>query len=301
MHIVLETERLILRRFTEADVDHLVDLDGDPEVMRFLTGGKPTPRADVAGRLTHFLRQYQQGDTGRWAAIEKSTGEFLGWFALDPGDDRSGSYAASDDAEPDWSLREVELGYRLRRGAWGKGYATEGSRALVRMAFTELKVDRVFAHTMAVNAGSRRVMEKAGLRYVRTFHLTWDDPIDGAEQGEVEYELRRDHLDEAVRRHCARFNEAQRTGDWAPFVAGFAGDARMAFTNVPVGPFVGRAAILAAYRAQPPTDTMTLQAVEPVDADTALARFRWDHDGPGTMLLRYRDGELVDLEITFES
>jgi RimJ/RimL family protein N-acetyltransferase len=286
MHIVLETERLILRRFTEADVDHLVDLDSDPEVMRYLTGGTPTPRADVADeRLPRILRQYRQGDAGRWAAIEKSTGEFLGWFALDPGE-RAG---------------EVELGYRLRRDAWGKGYATEGSRALVRRAFADLKVDRVFAHTMAVNAGSRRVMEKAGLRYARTFHLTWEDPIDGAEQGEVEYELRRDHLDAAVRRHCERFNEAQRTGDWTRFVASFAEDARMAFTNVPVGPFVGRAAILAAYREQPPTDTMTLQAVEPVDADTALARFRWDHDGPGTMLLRFRDGELVDLEITFET
>src|SRR5256885_618372 len=168
MHSVLETERLILRRFTEADVDHLVDLDSDPEVMRYLTGGKPTPRTEIANeRLPRILRQYQQGGAGRWAAIERSTGEFLGWFALDPGE-REG---------------EVELGYRLRRSAWGKGYATEGSRALVRMAFTDLKVDRVFAHTMAVNAGSRRVMEKAGLRYVRTFHLTWEDPIDRAEHG----------------------------------------------------------------------------------------------------------------------
>jgi RimJ/RimL family protein N-acetyltransferase len=286
MDIVLETERLILRRFTEDDVDHLVDLDSDPEVMRYLTGGDPTPRAVIANdRLPHFLRQYQQGKAGRWAAIEKSTGEFLGWFALDPGEHDG----------------EVELGYRLRREAWGKGYATEGSRALVQRAFTDLKVDRVFAHTMAVNAASRRVMEKAGLRYLRTFHLTWDDPIDGAEHGEVEYELRRDYLDQAVRDHCELFNQAQRSGDWAPFVATFAEDARMAFTNVPVGPFVGRAAILAAYEQQPPTDTMTLEAVEPVDADTALARFRWDNDGPGTMLLRFRDGALADLEIMFEA
>jgi RimJ/RimL family protein N-acetyltransferase len=81
------------------------------------------------------------------------------------------------------------LGYRLRRSTWGKGYATEGSRALVRKAFEELAVQRVFAETMAVNLASRRVMEKAGLRFVRTFHLTWDDPIPGTEHGEVEYEL----------------------------------------------------------------------------------------------------------------
>jgi RimJ/RimL family protein N-acetyltransferase len=79
----------------------------------------------------------------------------------------------------------------LRRSAWGKGYATEGSRALVDRAFAEPGVQRIYAETMAVNAASRRVLEKAGLRHVRTFHLSWEDPIEGTEQGEVEYELRK--------------------------------------------------------------------------------------------------------------
>jgi RimJ/RimL family protein N-acetyltransferase len=85
---------------------------------------------------------------------------------------------------------EIELGYRLRRSAWGRGYATEGLRALIRRAF-ELGIRRVFAQTMAVNLASRRVMEKSGLRFVRTFHLMWDDPIPGTEYGEVEYALDR--------------------------------------------------------------------------------------------------------------
>jgi RimJ/RimL family protein N-acetyltransferase len=51
VHIFLETERLVLRRFTKADVDNLFDLDSDPEVMRFLTGGRPTPR-DVIEKET---------------------------------------------------------------------------------------------------------------------------------------------------------------------------------------------------------------------------------------------------------
>ena len=107
-------------------------------------------------------------------------------------------------------------------------------------------------------------------------------------------------LDGAVRTHCERFNQAQRTGDWTPFVATFAEDARMAFTNVPVGPFVGRAAIASAYAERPPDDTLTVVAVEPVDPDIARVRFRWDSGGPGTMLLRFRGAELVDLEITFD-
>ena len=84
-----------------------------------------------------------------------------------------------------------ELGYRLRAASWGLGYATEGSRALVDLAFRELGAERVFAETMAVNTASRRVMEKAGLRYVRTFHQEWPDRIEGDEHGDVEYALTR--------------------------------------------------------------------------------------------------------------
>jgi RimJ/RimL family protein N-acetyltransferase len=177
MQVFLQTERLVLRRFTEADVDNLFDLDGDPEVMRFLTGGKPTPREVIRNetlpRILHYYERFV--GFGFWAAIEKSTGDFLGWFEFRP----------PEGGGPDG----VELGYRLRKSAWGKGYATEGLRALIRNGFTELGVRRVVAQTMAVNTASRRVMEKVGLTYVRTFHEEWSDPIEGAEQGEVEYAL----------------------------------------------------------------------------------------------------------------
>ena len=85
--------------------------------------------------------------------IEKSTADFLGWFHFRPGKGAP--------------VDEPDLGYRLRKSAWGKGYATEGSRALIEKGFTELGVRRVVASTMAVNTRSRRVMEKAGLIFVR--------------------------------------------------------------------------------------------------------------------------------------
>ncbi|TDB75229.1 GNAT family N-acetyltransferase [Micromonospora sp. KC723] len=175
--VLLETERLRLRRFTTDDVDNLVGLDADPEVMRFLTGGEPTPPEKVRDEhLPRILAGYdRRPGLGRWVAEDRSTGEFLGWFALDPSDDGV----------------EAELGYRLRREAWGRGLATEGSRALLRHAFETVGVGRVWAETMAVNAGSRAVMERVGLRYVRTFHLHFTDPIPGTEHGEVEYELLR--------------------------------------------------------------------------------------------------------------
>ena len=177
--VFLETERLLLRRFTEADVPDLVELDGDPEVMRFINGGRATPREEVENELLPaFLAHYDRyAGYGFWAAIEKSTRQFLGWFHLRP----------EEGAAPG----EVELGYRLRRCAWGKGYATEGSRALIDKGFGELGVERVVASTMVVNVASRRVMEKAGLRFVRVFHQPWPDYIEGEEEGDVEYALLR--------------------------------------------------------------------------------------------------------------
>ena len=85
----------------------------------------------------------------------------------------------------------MELGYRLRKASWGKGYAAEGSRALIDRGFTDFGVQRVVASTMVVNVASRRVMEKAGLRFVRIFHQDWPDKIEGDEEGDVEYALLR--------------------------------------------------------------------------------------------------------------
>ena len=179
MHVFLRTDRMVLRRFTAADVDLLVELDSDPEVMRYITGGRPTPREEIERDfLPAFLGYYERfAGYGFWAAVEVATGDFLGWFHFRP---REGS-------PPD----EAELGYRLRRSAWGKGYATEGSRALIRAGFTEHGVERVVAETVAVHTASRGVMEKAGLRLVRTFHQPWPCRIEGDEHGDVEYALSR--------------------------------------------------------------------------------------------------------------
>jgi len=178
MHICLETERLILRRLTDADVENVFALDSDPAVMRFINGGKPTPREVIETEtLPRLLDDYGRADGyGLWAAIEKSTCEFIGWLSLRP-----------DEGD----LENVELGYRLRQSAWGKGYATEGSQALVDKGFSDLGAQRIFATTMTVNAASRRVMEKVGLKYVRTFHESWPESIEGTEEGDVEYALTR--------------------------------------------------------------------------------------------------------------
>jgi RimJ/RimL family protein N-acetyltransferase len=177
MPAFLETDRLVLRGFTEADADHLYELNSDRDVMWFLSAGEPTPREEVRDRIIpFFLSFYERYEgLGFWAAETRGAGEFLGWFHLRPAEDGS-----------------VDLGYRLRKAAWNRGYATEGSRALIRKCFTDLGVHRVVAHTMAVNHPSRRVMEKCGLALVRSYHSDDVPDIPGADQGEVEYALTRE-------------------------------------------------------------------------------------------------------------
>ncbi|HZM74833.1 MAG TPA: GNAT family N-acetyltransferase [Candidatus Limnocylindrales bacterium] len=158
MEVLIETDRLVLRPLDDSHAEAVLGLQYDPEVMRYLD---PSP-----------LERFYTG--GFYAAIEKESGRFIGWFALEPKGEG-----------------EYEIGWRLDRSAWGRGYATEGSQALLHMGFTDLGASRVYAETMAVNTRSRRVMEKIGLRQVRTYFIEWPDPLPGSDQGEVEYALTR--------------------------------------------------------------------------------------------------------------
>ena len=171
----LVSERLRLDPLTEEHTELLVELDSDPEVLRFIFGRALT-REEVTGTWlrTRLRPEAAERGIGYWAGFEDE--RFVGWWALalDP-----------DDAAT------AELGYRLRRDAWGRGLATEGSRALLDHAFGTLGLPRVWAVTMAVNAGSRGVMTKLGMTHVRTEVQQWDDLLPGSEQGEVVYEVTR--------------------------------------------------------------------------------------------------------------
>lgn len=163
------TERLILRPVTPADADDLYGLEQDPEVMRYLNGGAPTPRHPGPDDARLF-RQPRGHEDDVWAAHDRATGRFQGWFALGPSHDGVS-----------------HLGYRLHRHAWGQGLGYEGAAALVDYGFRTLGLTAIHADTMAVNLGSRRIMEKLGMRHLRTYEEPSQEPIPGAEEGEVEY------------------------------------------------------------------------------------------------------------------
>lgn len=172
----IHTPRLALRPVTPADRPALVALEADPEVMRFLNGGLPVPAAGCpdADYLTPRGTEPEV-----LVAHERSSGRFIGWFAL------------FDDGRVD-GLATAELGYRLLRAAWGQGFASEGVAALVADAFHQRGFGRVRAQTMAVNRASCRVLEKTGFVCTHTVHPPSLDGVAGGEHGERVYERRRD-------------------------------------------------------------------------------------------------------------
>lgn len=180
MIIDLETPRLILRRLTLEDVGLLYDLDRDPEVTRYTSAqGQPPDYHQIRDQtLPHMLSYYRlYPGYGFWAALERSSGEFIGWFHFRPDRQEMGA---------------TELGYRLKRSAWGQGFATEGSRALILRGFTQLETARVVATAMEANRGSIRVMEKVGLHLEERF-------IHAATQTQaVKYGLNRQDFDPTI-------------------------------------------------------------------------------------------------------
>ncbi|TCC15313.1 GNAT family N-acetyltransferase [Kribbella sindirgiensis] len=170
----LTTERLRLGRFGPDDGALLLELESDPEVMRFLTG-RATPRDEVESVVLPEILAVYAGHPRLGTFKAEDADGFVGWFGIQP------------TADP----RTVDVGYRLKRSAWGKGYATEGTRALIAHAFTVLGMERVEADTMAVNHRSRAVMRRSGLRFEKVYHEHFDDPLPGTEFGEVLYAVDR--------------------------------------------------------------------------------------------------------------
>jgi RimJ/RimL family protein N-acetyltransferase len=177
----LRTRRLTLVPLADEHFELEIELDSDPDVMRYLTG-RGLSRAEV--ERSHRRRRAASRDVpglGFWVGFADDG--FVGWWLLQPPHGPDQPKVAG----------EADLGYRLLRSRWRCGYATEGARELIRYGFTDLGLNRIFAQTLAVNTASRATMTAAGLSFVRAFISAGhdNDPVPGAEQGEVEYEITR--------------------------------------------------------------------------------------------------------------
>ena len=157
----IETERLILREMKISDLDPMFKLDSDPEVHRCL-GNKPIKtKAEARIIIESVLNQYKERGIGRWVAIEKSSGDFIGWSGL----------RLNTEYNMNGFTNYYDLGYRLLKRYWGKGYATESGKAAVNYAFNTLGLTKFYATTEIGNQASHRALLKIGLTYVEDFYF----------------------------------------------------------------------------------------------------------------------------------
>lgn len=173
----LQTERITLVPLADEHLEWEVEVDSDPEAMRYLSGRASTRQEVEASHARRMAAAEKVDGLGFWIGLVDD--EFVGWWILQP--------AHGPDQPDDPGV--ADLGYRLLRRHWHKGLATEGARELVRYGLDDVGLDRIIAQTMTVNAAARAVMERIGLTYVRTFPTSTTDPVEGVEQGEVEYEM----------------------------------------------------------------------------------------------------------------
>lgn len=146
MKHILETTRLYLREIEESDLDFLTALHRDPDVMRYI--GPPRTRKAVRERIEKIRQSYVDfPGRGIWMACEQSNDNPIGWGCLKDLD----------------GTELIEIGYRLAKDAWGKGYATEIARALVEYGFNGYGLEKIVGVTTPDNIGSQKVLEKAGL------------------------------------------------------------------------------------------------------------------------------------------
>jgi ribosomal-protein-alanine N-acetyltransferase len=158
MKIFAETERLILREILPQDEKGLYLLDSDSEVHRYL-GNNPINSVDESRNTIDFIRQqYINNGIGRWAVIKKDNNEFIGWSGFKLITEITNNH-----------INYYDLGYRFIKDHWGNGYAIEAANASLNYAFSHLNLHEVFAIADVRNLGSRKVLEKAGLKIKNTF------------------------------------------------------------------------------------------------------------------------------------
>lgn len=162
MNLVFDSERLEFRPLSDADMDLLVEQWTDPDVVKYVAD-KTCTEEELAEEMPIFVRRCAGGCIGIWCLTDKATREKLGTAILLP------MPVEMDDT--DWDLvvgeqipeGDIEIGYIFKKSAWGKGYATEACKRLLRFAFEESPLEEIVATIDPENGASRKVLEKSGL------------------------------------------------------------------------------------------------------------------------------------------
>ncbi|WP_289046224.1 GNAT family N-acetyltransferase [uncultured Olleya sp.] len=161
MNINIETERLLLRELRSSDLEGMFELDSNPNVHKYL-GNKPIKtKAESKIILDSVLQQYQNRGIGRFAVIEKASGDFVGWSGI----------RLNTEYNMNGFTKYYDIGYRLIERFWNKGYATESGKASLDYAFNTMKLSEIFATTEVNNQASHNALLKIGLNYIEDFYF----------------------------------------------------------------------------------------------------------------------------------
>lgn len=165
MKIYLETPRLIIRKIELTDVDDMFEMDSDPEVHKYILQSPVQTKDEIVEVIQMLQQQYTENGIARWAVVDKVSGEMLGWCGIKFYTDELNGYQ-----------NFYEHGYRFKQKHWGKGYATESSKAVLSWAFENLKTDTIYAITDLDNTGSIHVLTKLGFELKKVFQ--YDENIE---------------------------------------------------------------------------------------------------------------------------
>ncbi len=149
---MIETKRLLIRKFTFADLDELIELRSDPEVNKYLGGTRLQNAEAIKKRMQFYIDCYEKYGFGACAMIWKKTGEMCGWSGLQPLEETG----------------EIEVGYGMAQKFWGKGIGYECALAWLKYGFEKANLKRIVAVASPENTGSWRIMEKCGMCYEKT-------------------------------------------------------------------------------------------------------------------------------------
>ncbi len=151
MQIIFETTRLLLRRFTLNDTGLLLELNSDPEVLKYLHEPPVTDHDHARQVLSNIILPQYENNLGRWAIHVKDDMRFVGWCGL--------KYRPEID--------ETDLGYRFMKKEWGKGFATEAARQTIEHGLQHLHLDVITGRAHIENTASLHVLEKIGMKYIK--------------------------------------------------------------------------------------------------------------------------------------
>ena len=159
--IELRTNRLLLRMYRESDFEAYAEMSADPEVMKYIGDGKPLDRPMAWRNMATMIGHWHLRGYGLWAVEELATGEFIG---------RIGCW------NPEGWLG-FEIGWMLRRGFWGRGFATEAAEAALRFAFEDLRIPRIISQIHPMNNDSIRVAKRLGEQRIDSSEV-FGHPVD---------------------------------------------------------------------------------------------------------------------------